>query len=252
MSFDTPVVIGNWKMNGLRAEAEALVTSLLEKRRRVPGGTFGVCPPATAISDVADLIGDVDVMLGAQDCSPEEAGAFTGDISAPMVADAGCQMVIIGHSERRHGHGESSELVARKVQAAHRHGLIAIICIGETEAEWEAGETLAVLDRQIEESLPDGVSPANTIIAYEPVWAIGTGRTPTIDDIARTHAHIGERLTGRIPHGAEIRLLYGGSVKGKNAPEILAAAGVDGALVGGASLDAAEFWSIFEAGHVST
>ena len=158
-------------------------------------------------------------------------------------------MVIVGHSERRHGHGESDHDVRAKAAAAHAAGLIAILCIGETEDEWLAGRTLEVLDRQLEASVPPGASAENLILAYEPVWAIGTGRTPSIDEIARTHAHLRERLERVAPDGARVRILYGGSVKAANAGEILAIPHVDGALVGGASLDAAEFWAIYAAGR---
>jgi triosephosphate isomerase len=250
MPFAPPVVIGNWKMNGLRADGEARVRDLLERHRAAAGGgTFGVCPPATLLIPLHALLQGSSIALGAQDCSSEPKGAHTGDISAPMLRDAGCDMVIVGHSERRHGHGESDHDVRAKAAAAHAAGLIAILCIGETEDEWLAGRTLEVLDRQLEASVPPGTGAENLILAYEPVWAIGTGRTPSIDEIARTHAHLRGRLERLAPDGARVRILYGGSVKAANAGEILATPHVDGALVGGASLDSAEFWAIYAAGQ---
>jgi triosephosphate isomerase len=250
MPLAKPVVIGNWKMNGLRAESEALINALRQRHETGgTGGTLGVCPPATLLSSVAELLRATAIVLGGQDCHPEPKGAFTGDISAPMLKDAGCDLVIVGHSERRHGHGEGDALVRAKAKAALDAGLRVILCIGETEAQWSAGETLGVLDRQIEGSLPDGATADNLILAYEPVWAIGTGRTPSTEEIARAHGHLRSRLGERLSGGADVRLLYGGSVKGKNAAEILGIENVDGALVGGASLDADDFWTIYEAGR---
>ena len=250
MSLAPPVVIGNWKMNGLRADGEARVRDLLERHRARPGtGTLGVCPPATLLIPLHALLRDSAILLGGQDCSSAPKGAHTGDISAPMLADAGCRMVIVGHSERRQGHGESDDQVRAKAAAAHGAGLATILCIGETEDEWLAGRTLDVLDRQLEGSLPQGATAENLILAYEPVWAIGTGRTPGADEIARAHGHLRARLARLVPAGEGVRILYGGSVKAANAGEILAIEHVDGALVGGASLDAAEFWAIYEAGQ---
>ena len=250
MPLAPPVVIGNWKMNGLRADGEARVRELVQRYRARPGaGTLGVCPPAPLLIPLHALLRDSAILLGGQDCSSEPKGAHTGDISAPMLRDAGCRMVIVGHSERRHGHGESDALVRAKAAAAHAAGLAAILCIGETEEEWLAGRTLEVLDRQLEGSLPAGATADNLILAYEPVWAIGTGRTPGADEIARAHGHLRARLARLIPAGERVRILYGGSVKAANAGAILALEHVDGALVGGASLDAAEFWAIYEAGQ---
>jgi triosephosphate isomerase (TIM) len=250
MPFAPPVVVGNWKMNGLRADGEARVRDLLERHRAAPGtGTLGVCPPATLLIPLHGLLRDSGIALGAQDCSSAPKGAHTGDVSAPMLRDAGCQMVIVGHSERRHGHGESDHEVRAKAAAAHAADLIAILCIGETEEEWLEGRTLEVLDRQLGASVPPGATAGNLILAYEPVWAIGTGRTPSTDEIALTHARLRARLEHLAPDGARVRILYGGSVKAANAGGILAIENVDGALVGGASLDAAKFWAIYEAGQ---
>ena len=252
MPLTPPVVIGNWKMNGLRADGEARVRELLQRHRARPGtGTLGVCPPAPLLIPLYGLLRDSAILLGGQDCSSEPRGAHTGDISAPMLSDAGCRMVIVGHSERRHGHGESDAQVRSKAAAARAAGLAAILCIGETEDEWLAGRTLEVLHRQLENSLPPGPTAENLILAYEPVWAIGTGRTPGADEIARAHGHLRGQLAQLVPAGEPIRILYGGSVKAANAGAILALDHVDGALVGGASLDAAEFWAIYEAGQAA-
>jgi triosephosphate isomerase len=248
------VVIGNWKMNGLRADGLARAEALAGRLSRGSGdGTLGICPPATLLAPIADRIANRTrgqrLLLGGQDCSSEQQGAYTGDVSAAMLKDLGCDLVIVGHSERRHGHGEDDWLVRAKAEAALQAGLSVILCIGETEEEWQAGRTTPVLDAQIEGSLPARSSAERVIVAYEPVWAIGTGRTPSMLDIERTHAHIRARLVDRGPGGADLRLLYGGSVKARNAGEIMAVSEVDGVLVGGASLDADEFWAIYEAGR---
>ena len=231
---------GNWKMNGLRAdliEARALA-------RAFPAPDCGVllCPPATLIASMAEALHGGPIMVGGQDCHAAASGAHTGDISARMLADAGARHVILGHSERRADHGESSETVAAKAQAAHGAGLVAIICVGETEAERDAGQTLEVVLGQLRESLPEGATAANSVIAYEPVWAIGTGRTPTLEQIAEVH----DALRAAVPDAA-MSLLYGGSVKPGNAAEIFAIANVNGALVGGASLKAEDFGAIIAA-----
>ena len=231
---------GNWKMNGLRADldqARALAQDF-------PDPACGVllCPPATLIAAMAQALEGSAVMVGGQDCHANSSGAHTGDISAQMLADSGARHVILGHSERRADHGESSALVAAKAAQAHAAGLVAIICLGETEAERDAGQTLDVVLGQLAASLPDGADAANTVIAYEPVWAIGTGRTPTLAQIAEVH----DSLRAHLPDPA-ISLLYGGSVKPGNAAEIFAIANVDGALVGGASLKAADFGQIIAA-----
>jgi triosephosphate isomerase len=240
-----PLIAGNWKMNGSLNEALALAESVTTG---VDAETAGrcellICPPAVHIHDVVGAVRG-GIAVGAQDCHPEPAGAFTGDISAEMLVEIGCSYVIVGHSERRAGHGETDAVVQAKARAAHRAGLVAIICIGETEAEREAGETLAVLSRQLRGSLPSGAGAANTVIAYEPVWAIGTGRTPEVDDIAAAHAHIRQEVEGLAEQGGAVRLLYGGSMKPDNAPGILAIAHVNGGLIGGASLDAGDFLAI--------
>ena len=250
MPLATPIVIGNWKMNGLRADGLARARALRDREaaglrcrhaRRLPAGD-----PARADRGGARR---QRILLGGQDCSSEAKGAHTGDLSAAMLADAGCRLVIVGHSERRHGHGETDALVRAKATAAQAAGLLPILCIGETEAEWSEGRTLEVLDGQLEGSLPEAASAANLIVAYEPVWAIGTGRTPSREDIAKTHGHLRARLAALVKGGKELGLLYGGSVKAGNAKDILAIADVDGALVGGASLDADEFLAIYSAGQ---
>lgn len=243
-----PLVAGNWKMNGLRAslgEADSLLAFLAGGRD--PGCDVMLCPPATLLSMFADRLGDGPLLLGGQDCHTDEKGARTGDISARMLADIGCRAVIVGHSERRSDHGESDALVHRKAQAVHDAGLIAIICIGETEAERDRGETLDVLGRQLDGSVPADAGAGNSVVAYEPVWAIGSGRTPSLGEVAEAHGFIRDRLAARLgAEGARMRLLYGGSVKASNADELMAIENVDGALVGGASLKAADFWGIIE------
>jgi len=227
-------------MNGLRASMVELA-----EIARGAGGLIGtdimVCPPATLIREFAAALGDARLRIGGQDCHPEPKGAFTGDISAEMLKDAGCSHAIVGHSERRHACGETDADVRAKTLAAWRAGLVAIVCVGETRAEREAGRATAVVAGQLSGSLPDGANDDNLIVAYEPVWAIGTGLTPTLADIAEIHAVI----RARIP--ADTRILYGGSVNPKNAGEILAHGEVDGALVGGASLKAEDFWAIAQA-----
>ena len=240
-----PLVAGNWKMNGLKAAAAEfarIVQRYAELRLRAD---LMVCPPVTLIAAFGAMAAGSGVAVGAQDCHPEPSGAFTGDISAEMLADAGASAVIVGHSERRSLHHETDALVRAKALAAHRAGLAAIVCVGEMREQREAGETLAVVRHQLDGSLPEAATAANLIVAYEPVWAIGTGLTPTPADVAEVHADVRARLAGR--YGAEghaIRILYGGSVKPANARELLAVAHVDGALVGGASLKAEDFLGI--------
>jgi len=244
MTTRRPLVAGNWKMNGLMGSQEdfrKVVTGAKALRERVD---IMVCPPATLARQFAASSEDI-VEIGGQDCHAEPSGAFTGDISAEMLADLGARAVIVGHSERRAFHHESDADVWRKAQAAWRAGLLAIVCIGETRDERGAGRTLSVVGMQFEGSIPDGATAQNLIIAYEPVWAIGTGLTPTPADVAEVHGFIRGRLTARFPGAAQgIRILYGGSVKPSNAKELMAVANVDGALVGGASLNPGEFLAI--------
>jgi triosephosphate isomerase (TIM) len=238
-----PLVAGNWKMNGLAA-------SVAELEKIVAGAAscqcdLLVCPPVTLIARFAAAAAGSAVTIGAQDCHAEPAGAHTGDLSAEMLADAGARAVIVGHSERRAEHHETDGEVRAKVLAARRAGLMAIVCVGERQAERQTGKTLDVVGRQLDGSLPDGVTGANTVIAYEPVWAIGSGLTPTPADVAQVHAFLRRRLAQRFgPEGERMRLIYGGSVKPANARELLLAPEVNGALVGGASLQAAEFLKI--------
>ena len=247
MPLARPVVFGNWKMHGLRRDALALAGALAARAPRL-SATLGIFPPFTVLTEVARRIEDSALLLGGQDCHDRAEGPYTGCISAPMLRDAGCRAVIVGHSERRHGLGESDDFICRKAQAAIQAGLLVVLCIGETEDEWLAGRRFEVLARQLDGSLPEGASADNLVLAYEPVWAIGTGRTPTAEDIRTTHRWLRAELTRRISGGEELRILYGGSVKAANAGEIMAQDDVDGVLVGGASLDAEEFWRIYTAG----
>jgi triosephosphate isomerase len=244
------LVAGNWKMNGLLRDGVALAREVV--RRATEAGPrlacdLLVCPPAPLLVPVKEVLAGSPVALGAQDCHPKEKGAHTGDISAAMLKDAGCAYVIVGHSERRADHCETDAIVRAKAEAARAAGLVAIVCIGETEAERDAGRALEVVGRQLAGSLPQGMTAATLVVAYEPVWAIGTGRTPTVDDVAAVHAHIRERLQQWVAEWEAVRILYGGSVKPSNAKELLAVPNVDGALVGGASLVAADFIAIAEA-----
>ncbi|MDZ4309192.1 MAG: triose-phosphate isomerase [Cypionkella sp.] len=237
---------GNWKMNGNRA-ALAEVTALLAAHP-APACDMLLCPPTTLLAEMAALAAGSALHVGGQDCHPNASGAHTGDISAAMLVDAGASHVILGHSERRADHGETDALVLAKAEAAIAAGLIAVVCLGETEAQRDADETLAVIGAQLDGSVPHNATAANLVLAYEPVWAIGTGRTPTLEQIAEVHAFLRTRLTGRIGTAAAgVRLLYGGSVKPSNAAEIFAVPDVDGALVGGASLKAADFGAIVSA-----
>ena len=246
MAFSTrPIVIGNWKMNGLKADLDQVDVL----REAMDGGRagrceVGLCLPATLIAEAAARNLRGRLLIGGQDCHTAGHGAHTGEISAAMLKDAGATLVIVGHSERRADHGETDALVNDKAQAAARAGLMPVICVGETRAERDAGETLRVIGRQIDDSVPRGTDPAATIVAYEPVWAIGTGLTPTVADVAEVHAFIHRRLESLVGSGGAIRVLYGGSVKASNAAELLAVDHVDGALVGGASLKAADFLGI--------
>jgi triosephosphate isomerase (TIM) len=240
-----PLIAGNWKMNGLKASVAELKKVIQDSGNLMGNVDLLVCPPATlAASFVAEAQG-TDVAIGGQDCHTESSGAFTGDISAEMLADVGATFVIVGHSERRTLHQETDAQVQAKGLAAWRAGLTAIVCIGETRSEREGKRTLNVIGRQLDGSLPDGADGAKVVVAYEPVWAIGTGLTPTSADVAEVHHFIRQRLRARAGAAADnIRILYGGSVKPANAKELLDVADVDGALVGGASLRAAEFMAI--------
>ncbi|MEJ5233044.1 MAG: triose-phosphate isomerase [Geminicoccaceae bacterium] len=247
MRLDRPVVFGNWKMNGLRAEGLALAGALAERAVRLTG-TLGIFPPFTLVHAVAQRVKETAILVGGQDCHERASGAFTGCVSAPMLADAGAKAVILGHSERRHGLGETDALIRAKFRAARAAGLLVVLCIGETEAEYLAGERNTRLAAQIAGSLPEGIGPEGLVVAYEPVWAIGTGRTPSTEEIRSIHGELRALLAKRIVGGDTVPLLYGGSVKPENAAEIMALADVDGVLVGGASLDARSFWSIYQAG----
>lgn len=243
------LVAGNWKMNGEKAskkEVTALVRKLAGKKKLACDVL--ICPPATLVGLVKEAARGSKIAIGGQDCHAKESGAHTGDISAEMLKDAGATHVIVGHSERRADHGETDAAVRAKAEAAHRAGLTAIVCVGETEAERDAGATLKVIRSQLKGSLPDAAAAKTTVIAYEPVWAIGTGRTPTPEDVARVHAAIRNVLEARFgAEGAKMRILYGGSVKPANAKELMAVPNVNGALVGGASLKADDFWGIISA-----
>jgi triosephosphate isomerase (TIM) len=242
-----PIVIGNWKMNGLKAAlAEAL--KIKDALGASASADAMICPPASLMMLLAEVLKGSPVAVGGQDCHVAPSGAFTGDISAEMVRDAGASAVILGHSERRAMHGERDADVRAKVSAAHRAGLTGIVCVGETAGERAAGLTEVIVRRQLSGSLSPGINADATIVAYEPVWAIGTGMTPTAVDVAAVHAAIRSALIETHgPGAARVRLLYGGSVKPGNARELLAIANVDGALVGGASLTAADFMGIIAA-----
>ena len=237
------IAAGNWKMNGTPADLPEL-KAMVEAHGDAAVDVL-ICPPATLLAGAAAISGPV--RLGGQDCHVSDTGAHTGDVSAPMLAAAGATAVIVGHSERRTDHGETDAVVAGKAQAAWRAGLQAVICIGETLEDREGGTTLDVIDAQLAGSVPGTATAENTVIAYEPVWAIGTGKVPTPGQIAEVHDHIRARLAERFADAAEMTLLYGGSVKGSNAAEIFAIANVNGALVGGASLRAADFGPIVTA-----
>jgi len=240
-----PLVAGNWKMHGLTASTAELARIIAGGAALAARTDLMICPPATLLASFAAAARGSSVAIGAQDCHPEAAGAHTGDIAAEMLKDAGATAVIVGHSERRSDHHETDAQVRAKALAAHRAGLAAIVCIGEQRSEREAGKTLEVIGRQLVGSLPDNATGANLVVAYEPVWAIGTGLTPTPADVAEVHGFIRRELSGRYgAAGAAVRILYGGSVKPENAAELLAVAEVDGALVGGASLKAADFLAI--------
>jgi len=244
-----PLVAGNWKMNGTRASldqikaiAEGIQGPLSSKVEAL------ICPPATLLYVATALCTDSPLAIGAQDCHQNPSGAHTGDISAEMIADCFGTYVIVGHSERRTDHAETDHLVRAKAEAAFAADLTAIVCIGETADERKAGQTLDILKRQLSASVADSATPENTVIAYEPVWAIGTGVTPTVEDVEKAHAFMRSELVARFGDtGKKIRILYGGSVKPNNARELMGVANVDGALIGGASLKATDFLAIYGA-----
>ncbi len=237
---------GNWKMNG--AAASLAEIEALAKAHPDPTCDVLICPPATLLSRLSDRASGTAIQSGGQDCHAAVSGAHTGDISAQMIADAGGSHVIVGHSERRADHGETDADIVAKAQAVWGADLVAVICVGETLAEREAGQTINIVAAQLAGSIPDGATGDTTVIAYEPVWAIGTGKVPTLEEIAEVHADIRARLTARFgPAGADMLILYGGSVKPSNADEIFGVPDVDGALVGGASLKAEDFGGIIAA-----
>jgi triosephosphate isomerase len=241
-----PLIAGNWKMNGLKSSQAEFETMLAGASEVAAKADLLVCPPATLIAAFAERArGSKTLAVGAQDCHPKSSGAHTGDISAEMLADAGATSIIVGHSERRADHGETDLLVRQKAEAVWRAGLTAIVCVGETQHQRDAGQTLDICRGQLNLSLPDAARSDNLVVAYEPVWAIGTGVTPTVGDVEQIHRFIREFLMARFSsEGARIRILYGGSVKPSNARELMAVANVNGALVGGASLKAADFLAI--------
>jgi triosephosphate isomerase (TIM) len=241
----TPLVAGNWKMNGLRADlAEIAALRDIVAAGGAAGADILVCPPATLLGEAAKLCAGTPVVVGGQDCHAEAHGAHTGDLSAEMLKDAGASYVIVGHSERRIDHGESDAQVAAKAAAGLRAGLKVILCVGETGAERTAGKAEARVAAQLENSLPPGTAAGRLAIAYEPVWAIGTGVTPTPQDVVAMHDVLRQRLSALLAEGDRLRLLYGGSVKPSNAAEFRGSPNINGVLVGGASLKAAEFLAI--------
>jgi triosephosphate isomerase len=241
-----PLIAGNWKMNGLRSSMAEFEAMLAGASKVAAKADLLVCPPATLIAAfAAKLAGSKGLAIGGQDCHPKPSGAHTGDISAEMLADAGASAVIVGHSERRADHGEGDSLVRQKTEAAWRAGLTAIVCIGETQSHRDAGQTLDVCRGQLQGSLPEGARAGNLVVAYEPVWAIGTGLTPTAKDVEQIHQFIRQAVSARFnQEGAGMRILYGGSVKPSNARELMGVANVNGALIGGASLKATDFLAI--------
>ena len=239
---------GNWKMNGLKADGIALAKDLAAcASGEILGCELLLCPPATLLLSIAETLTRSSIALGAQNCHDQPKGAHTGEISAAMLKDAGCAYVILGHSERRAEQGESDAIVHAKIEAARAAGLATILCVGETLAQRDSGQALDVVARQLEASLPKGLEPSELAVAYEPVWAIGTGRTPTPAQVAEVHAHIRTCLGTLARDPLNTRILYGGSVKPDNAQALMSVANVDGALVGGASLIAADFWAIAKA-----
>jgi triosephosphate isomerase (TIM) len=241
-----PLIAGNWKMNGLKASMTEFEAMLAGAKGLAGKADLLVCPPATLLAAFAERARGLGLLaLGAQDCHPKPSGPHTGDLSAEMLADAGAKAIIVGHSERRADHHENDLLVRQKTEAVWRAGLMAIVCIGETEQQRDAGQALDVCRNQLNVSLPEGSRAGNMVVAYEPVWAIGSGRTPSVSDVEQIHGSIRDLLIKRFSsEGARMRILYGGSVKPSNAAELMAVANVNGALVGGASLKAIDFLAI--------
>jgi len=245
-----PLIAGNWKMNGLSEDGRELARALAKRisdARTPPACDIAVAPPATILRAISAALAGSPILVGGQDCHANASGAHTGDISAGMLKDAGAVFAIVGHSERRQDHGEKNHAVRAKAEAALRQDLLTIICVGETETERDAGDAVEVVVAQVDASLPSKATSDTVVVAYEPVWAIGTGRTPTLDEIAGMHGAIRAKLADRFKGGGAFRILYGGSVKPANAEDVLALSDVDGALVGGASLKAEDFWAIAEA-----
>jgi triosephosphate isomerase len=240
------LIAGNWKMNGLRDDGLLLAVQIAQRgpMLKIPALDLLICPPATLVALIVQAVAGSPIAVGGQDCHADASGAHTGDISAPMLADLGCRYVIVGHSERRTDHRETDSQVRAKAAAAHAAGLVAVICIGESLAQRDMGQTLDVIDGQLAGSLPESASQANTVVAYEPVWAIGSGRNATVEQVAEAHAAIRRTLLERFAGGGAVRLLYGGSVKPNNAKQLFAVPEVDGALIGGASLKADDFLAI--------
>jgi len=246
-----PLIAGNWKMNGLKSDGIERTRALVAKMKAAAQANnlafdLLICPPATLLASVGDALNGSSIRLGAQDCHAKVAGAHTGDIAAAMLKDIGCSYVVVGHSERRADHHESDHAVHAKAVAAIEAGLVAIVCVGETEAQRDAGKTAEVVTAQVLGSVPARSDHETLVIAYEPVWAIGTGKTPTAAEVQDVHALIRETLAGQIgeAEAEQTRILYGGSVKPSNAKDLLGLPDVDGALVGGASLVADDFWAI--------
>lgn len=243
------LIAGNWKMNGLLQDSRERVSKLAQLVVGLDRSSFKmvICPPAVLIPEALKLVGDSGVKVGGQDCHEQKSGAFTGNIAAEMLKDAGCEYVILGHSERRQYQKETDELVAAKAKTAHEAGLVAIICVGELESERDSGKQNEVVCGQLAKAIPSTATAENTVIAYEPVWAIGTGKTASNDDIKNMHEVIRKQVASQMKDADKVALLYGGSVKGSNASEILHIPNVDGVLVGGASLKADEFADIAKA-----
>jgi triosephosphate isomerase (TIM) len=235
------LIVGNWKMNGTARQAATLAQAISREAGQIDKCQLVICPPLVHLSLVSGLR---NLKIGAQDCSPYPNGAYTGDVSAAMLAESGCSYVILGHSERRQYYHETSELVSQKAVQAHKSNLITIICVGETESEREAGRETEVVGRQLEQSLPSCATAGNTVIAYEPVWAIGTGKTATPEDAGVMHQFIRRKLLERLAGAENMPILYGGSMKPQNAQDLLATPNVDGGLIGGASLDPGQFLGI--------